>query len=324
MKKYDSFSETLDMLKEILNGNQVAANLLAKVVHADDLEASAKRVSRFLSRQSDPDSPPPKDQSGQFFATGIDELNYDEEALSEMGIWIDPIDGTSHYINGEDVQPGGDLLKLNGLGVVTIILGLYNRKTGQVLGGVINRPFVNFNEEKGIWEGKIHFGECEGGLATQAQSRFASVVSIMEDGLWRNEDGECLTSNLQTLPQMRNRSKFKVEKRMGGIHDLNENKISYEEKEKKYLSLPVTELRSTDSGFSSPEKGLMRLTIGGSPVLNHSPSISPSMNGGGFDFSSYTSKPERSICVCFDILIKIFKTLRCDWLKKMNILIFAG
>ena len=167
MKKCDSFRETLAMLKEILNGNHVAANLLAKVVHADDLESSAKRVSRFMSWQSDPDSPPPKDQSRQFFATGIDEPNYDEEALSEMGIWIDPIDGTSHYINGEDVQPGGDMLKLNGLGVVTIILGLYNKTTGQVLGGVINRPFVNFNEEMGIWEGKIHFGECGGGLATK-------------------------------------------------------------------------------------------------------------------------------------------------------------
>ena len=289
MKKYDSFSETLAMLKEILNGNQVAANLLAKVVHADDLEASAKRVSRFLSRQSDLDSPPPKDQSSQFFATGSDEPNYDEEALSEMGIWIDPIDGTSHYINGEDVQPGGDLLKLNGLDVVTINLGLYNRKTGQVLGGVINRPFANFNE-KGIWEGKIHFGEWP--------------------TLMRNEDEECLTSNLQTLPQMRNRSEIKIEKRMGGIHDLNENNPSYEEKEKKYLSLPVTELRSSDSGFSSPAKDLMRLTIGGSPVLNHSPSISPSMNDCGFEYSSYTPKPERSICVCFDLFIKIFKT--CD------------
>ena len=294
MKKYDSFSETLAMLKEILNGNQVAANLLAKVVHADDLETSAKRVSRFLSRQSDLDSPPPKDQSSQFFATGIDEPNYDEEALSEMGIWIDPIDGTSHYINGEDVQPSSDLLKLNGLGVVTIILGLYNRKTGQVLGGVINRPFANFNE-KGIWEGKIHFGEWP--------------------TLMRNEDEECLTSNLQTLPQMRNPFEIKVEKRMGGIHDLTENIPSYEEKEKKYLSLPVTELRSTDSGFSSP----MRLTIGGSPVLNHSPSISPSMNVSVFDFCRLpateivnTPKPERSICVSFDILIKIFKTLRCD------------
>ena len=111
----------------------------------------------------------------------------------------------------------------------------------------------------------------------------------------RNEGEECLTSNLQTLPQMRNRSEIKVEKRMGGIHDLTENIPSYEEKEKKYLSLPVTELRSTDSGFSSPAKGLMRLAIGGSPVLNHSPSISPSMNDGGFDFISYRKNPKAVI-----------------------------
>ena len=128
-----------------------------------------------------------------------------------------------------------------------------------------------------------------------------------------NEDEECLTGNLQTLPQMRNRSEIKVEKRMGGIHDIKETNPSYEEKEKKYLSLPVTELRSTDSGFSSP----MRLTIGGSPVLNHSPSISPSINDGVFDISWLpateivnTPKPERSVCVCFDLFIKIFKI--CD------------
>ena len=68
-------------------------------------------------------------------------------------------DGTNQYIRGQEVQPPEDLLERKGLGVVTILIGVFSRTTGQVVAGVVNQPFVNRGEEEeGVWTGQIHWG----------------------------------------------------------------------------------------------------------------------------------------------------------------------
>ena len=52
-------------------------------------------------------------------------------------------DGTNQYIRGKEEAPAEDLLARSGLGVVTILIGIFSRSTGEVKGGVVNQPFVS-------------------------------------------------------------------------------------------------------------------------------------------------------------------------------------
>ena len=52
-------------------------------------------------------------------------------------------DGTNQYIRGKEEVPAEDLLARSGLGVVTILIGIFSRSTGEVKGGVVNQPFVS-------------------------------------------------------------------------------------------------------------------------------------------------------------------------------------
>jgi len=137
--------ETSALLKQVLDGNESAADILAKVVHSEFSED--ENVTKLLG-----------DKFG--------ELPDDEGDVSDLGIWIDPIDGTNQYIRGKEEQPPEDLLERKGLGVVTILIGVFSRTTGQVVAGVVNQPFVTLTED--TWTGLIHwgFGSGEGGHAS--------------------------------------------------------------------------------------------------------------------------------------------------------------
>ena len=57
-------------------------------------------------------------------------------------------DATNNYIRGKDSeQICSDVIQSRGLAVVTVLIGVYNRKTGVPVAGVINQPFVNLDEE---------------------------------------------------------------------------------------------------------------------------------------------------------------------------------
>ena len=64
-------------------------------------------------------------------------------------------DGTNQYIRGKEEAPAEDLLARSGLGVVTILIGIFSRSTGEVKGGVVNQPFVSLKVRMLFLRGKI-------------------------------------------------------------------------------------------------------------------------------------------------------------------------
>jgi len=70
----------------------------------------------------------------------IESLEKQEVDYSQIGIWIDPIDGTSHYIKGtEQLDENGYPLK--GLQVAKVLIGAYDLKTGCPVAGIVGSPF---------------------------------------------------------------------------------------------------------------------------------------------------------------------------------------
>ncbi len=119
--------ETAKLLSLVLTGNQNAAEILAKLVHFD-----AQPV--YENIECIPDG-----------------AIADSFKIEDIGIWIDPIDGTNNYISGKDEV---DALKIEkndvvakGLPVVTVLIGVFNKSTGLPLAGVVNQPFAFYNKE---------------------------------------------------------------------------------------------------------------------------------------------------------------------------------
>ena len=123
------------MLQIVLNEDSQAAELLATEVH--------KKVSLDNIHTKKP---------GEDFV--ID--------LKDVGIWIDPIgtiiirkhpiftlflDSTAEYINGvEEVDVSG--ITISGLKCVTVLIGVYDKKSGLPIIGIINQPFVENNGKR--------------------------------------------------------------------------------------------------------------------------------------------------------------------------------
>uniref|UniRef100_A0A2K6L2J9 inositol-1,4-bisphosphate 1-phosphatase n=1 Tax=Rhinopithecus bieti TaxID=61621 RepID=A0A2K6L2J9_RHIBE len=106
--------ETAELLSKVLNGNKVASEALARVVHQD---------VAFTD--------PTLDST---------EINVPQDIL---GIWVDPIDSTYQYIKGSaDIKSNQGIFPC-GLQCVTILIGVYDIQTGVPLMGVINQPFVS-------------------------------------------------------------------------------------------------------------------------------------------------------------------------------------
>uniref|UniRef100_A0A8C3WGJ8 Inositol polyphosphate 1-phosphatase n=1 Tax=Catagonus wagneri TaxID=51154 RepID=A0A8C3WGJ8_9CETA len=121
--------ETVDLLNKVLNGNRLASEALAKVVHQDIV---------FI----DP-------------ALDLIEINIPQDIL---GIWVDPIDSTYQYIKGSaDIKSNQGIFP-SGLQCVTILIGVYDIHTGVPLMGVINQPFVSQDLNTLRWKGRCHWG----------------------------------------------------------------------------------------------------------------------------------------------------------------------
>lgn len=62
--------------------------------------------------------------------------------LSNIGIWIDPVDGTQQYIYGTDgiINPDTGITQ-DGLPTALVLIGCFDVKNGQAVLGVINRAF---------------------------------------------------------------------------------------------------------------------------------------------------------------------------------------
>lgn len=119
-------TETAFRLEKVLNGDKIAANLLAEEIHRVTNGKSLELVDPI------PD---------------IDEpIN-----LDNLGIWIDPIDGTAEYIKGIKTTTKIPTIPASGLECVTILIGVYDNITGLPIIGVINQPFFDGLKSKIYW-----------------------------------------------------------------------------------------------------------------------------------------------------------------------------
>ncbi|XP_037303794.2 inositol polyphosphate 1-phosphatase [Pungitius pungitius] len=134
--------ETAALLATVLDGNHTAASLLARAIHQDPATIDAHTDSLTV-----PLSP------------------------SELGIWIDPIDATSQYIEGrEEVLEEGRLAP-SGLHCALVLIGVYVRSTGEPVMGVINQPFNHKDPAGGGWRGKHFWGVSCGSINVCSVSR---------------------------------------------------------------------------------------------------------------------------------------------------------
>ncbi|CAJ1051717.1 inositol polyphosphate 1-phosphatase [Xyrichtys novacula] len=137
--------ETATLLATVLDGNHTAASLLARAIHRDPVTSDAETDSLTV-----PLSP------------------------SELGIWIDPIDATSQYIEGrEEVLEEGHLSP-SGLHCALVLIGVFLRSTGEPVMGVINQPFNHKDPASGDWRGKHFWGVSCGSINLCSESRPAA------------------------------------------------------------------------------------------------------------------------------------------------------
>ncbi|NP_001158760.1 Inositol polyphosphate 1-phosphatase [Salmo salar] len=127
--------ETAALLATVLDGDQTAATLLAHAIHQD-----AKLT---------------------LTDTGTDDLHI-PLSPSDLGIWIDPIDATSQYIEGREEAAAEGRLCPSGLQCALVLIGVYLRATGEPVMGVINQPF-NHKDPTG-WKGKHFWGVSCGNI----------------------------------------------------------------------------------------------------------------------------------------------------------------
>ncbi|KAM9037164.1 inositol polyphosphate 1-phosphatase [Sarcophilus harrisii] len=121
--------ETAQLLSKVLNGNKLASEALAQVVHQD--------IS--------------------FDDPSLDLVQIDIPQ-DIMGMWVDPIDSTYQYIKGSaDIKPNQGIFPC-GLQCVTILIGVYDRQTGVPLIGVINQPFASQDVKTLRWKGQYFWG----------------------------------------------------------------------------------------------------------------------------------------------------------------------
>ncbi|XP_054472905.1 inositol polyphosphate 1-phosphatase [Anoplopoma fimbria] len=134
--------ETAALLATVLGGDHTAASLLARAIHQDPATIAADTDGLAV-----PLSP------------------------SELGIWIDPIDATSQYIEGrEEVLEEGRLFP-SGLHCALVLIGVYLRSTGEPVMGVINQPFNYKDPAGGRWKGKHFWGVSCGSINVCSVSR---------------------------------------------------------------------------------------------------------------------------------------------------------
>ncbi|PAA62776.1 hypothetical protein BOX15_Mlig017501g1 [Macrostomum lignano] len=132
----DNKKKTTSTLMKILDGNERAAGVLANLVHE---EMNLPRPAELQA---------------------FEQLQLDKKAI---GVWVDPIDGTAEYITGNrdpEFKPGENISQ-NGLPNVTVLVGVYEKATGQPLIGVINQPFFHTADGKS-WTGRMVWGACIG------------------------------------------------------------------------------------------------------------------------------------------------------------------
>ncbi|XP_026883792.2 inositol polyphosphate 1-phosphatase [Electrophorus electricus] len=125
--------DTAALLAKVLDGDQTAASLLTRAIH-QDLQL--------------------KDEAAESLQVPI--------SPADVGIWIDPIDATSQYIEGKEEEVSEDGFCPSGLPCALVLIGVYMRATGQPVMGVINQPFSQKDLTGKGWKGKHFWGVSYG------------------------------------------------------------------------------------------------------------------------------------------------------------------
>ncbi|XP_043108095.1 inositol polyphosphate 1-phosphatase [Puntigrus tetrazona] len=125
--------DTTALLAKVLDGDQKAASLLTKVIHQDFQIRDETAESLQLSVSPD-----------------------------HLAIWIDPIDGTSQYIEGKEEEEPDEGFCSSGLPCALVLIGVYLRSTGQPVMGVINQPFNRKDATGKGWKGQHLWGVSYG------------------------------------------------------------------------------------------------------------------------------------------------------------------
>lgn len=94
----------------------------------------------------------------------------------ELGVWIDPIDATSEFILGARGEAGEG----HGLSCVTVLVGAYQRSTGEPVVGVINQPFYNEGKGRILWG--VSYGDTKetGGFELEVTPSQTLLLSSAE------------------------------------------------------------------------------------------------------------------------------------------------
>ncbi|MBN3297638.1 INPP phosphatase, partial [Amia calva] len=146
--------ETAALLSAVLNGNKMAASLLAQAIH-QDLQVTDP-VGAALQLPLSPDS---------------------------LGIWIDPIDATSQYVEGrQDVEANNGMYP-GGLQCSLVLIGVYLRANGEPIMGVINQPFAHRDPGGKGWSGQYFWGVSYENLNVSSLPRPAAPLVTEEQPL---------------------------------------------------------------------------------------------------------------------------------------------
>ncbi|KAK6165690.1 hypothetical protein SNE40_022571 [Patella caerulea] len=125
-------TETQSLLVKVLDGNNKAAGLLSQCLHSTVCLPLDERIQQ-LTHTIDKD---------------------------DIGVWIDPIDSTNQYIQG-DIGVEKDVGIIDeGLQCVTVLVGVFIKSTGLPILGVVIQPFNDYNTQTKQWSEKIIWGVC--------------------------------------------------------------------------------------------------------------------------------------------------------------------
>ncbi|ESP01783.1 hypothetical protein LOTGIDRAFT_225152 [Lottia gigantea] len=116
--------------------------LLLKVLEGDD------EVAGLLSHCLHTDTEPVTDSKIDSIQCSLD--------IGDIGIWIDPIDSTAQFINGETAEYNSHGFVDEGLQCVTVLIGVFLKSTGLPIFGVAIQPFSNYTNQS--WNEKILWG----------------------------------------------------------------------------------------------------------------------------------------------------------------------
>lgn len=154
----DDPNDTKALLLKVLDGNEIAAEALTKEIHKSVSTVEAEKLPEIVA--------------------SID--------IAKVGIWIDPIDGTAEYINGENLSTDIPNIERSGLKCATVLIGAYSKETSKPIMGVINQPFFQGSPEDG-YTSKIFYGVSISGenhhniVDSQAECQKVAVISMAEN-----------------------------------------------------------------------------------------------------------------------------------------------